>query len=280
MKASLIQRRPRARQVRRWPGMLPVYIAGWALAMGVTAAAQEPATPTESVVDAARNARDQKSGTAKQTKVLTNDELAPLAVVVTGSATAAPPARNQSSESAAKAPGNEPVAVAPSSHCDNPDDEQLKTELQALQEERDQLRRQLNADPPVISGGNVDMANFKPGNSGVAFGSPPLSQTQPQSAERITEVELDAKIASLERATKIACDSPKDAGTQRQLDDAEQRLKWLQRQFALEQNTYYSKPNYAQDTAGKANLDAQQEQIDALQSDIDRLKQELQQQPN
>jgi hypothetical protein len=257
--------------------MLSFCAAGLALAVPVAAAAQQPPTAAESVVDAAQNARDQRSATAKQTRVLTNDDLVPSPSVVSG-ATTAPPAKTGGGDSAGKAAA--PVPAEESSNCDNSDDERRKAELQALEEERDQLRRQLNADPPVISGGNVDLTNFKQGNSGVAFGSPPLSQAQPQSAERISKVELNEKIASLQRATKIACDSPKDAGIQRQLDDAEQHLKWLERQFALDQNTYYSKPNYAQDTAGKANLDAEQEQIDTVQSDIDRLKQELSQPSN
>jgi hypothetical protein len=259
--------------------MLSFCAAGLALAVPVAAAAQQPPTAAESVVDAAQNARDQKSAAAKQTRVLTNDDLVPPTSVLSG-ATTASPARIGGGESAGKTPAAAPLTAAQSANCDNPDDERREAELQALEEERDQLRRQLNADPPVISGGNVDMSNFKQGNSGVAFGSPPLSQTQPQSAERISEVELNEKIASLERATKIACDSPEDAGIQRQLDDAEQHLKWLERQFALDQNTYYSKPDYKQDTAGKANLDAEQEQIDRVQSDIDRLKQELSQQSN
>src|SRR5215469_1197809 len=277
MRASSIRRKGSARRALRWSWMLSFWAAGLALAVPVAAAAQQPPTAAESVVDAAQNARDQKSATAKQTRVLTNDDLVPSPSVVSG-ATMAPPAKTGGGDSAAKAAA--PVPAEESSNCDNPDDERRKAELQALEEERDQLRRELNADPPVISGGNVDMTNFKQGNSGVAFGSPPLSQAQPQSAERISEVELNEKIASLERATKIACDSPKDAGIQRQLDDAEQHLKWLERQFALDQNTYYSKPNYAQDTAGKANLDAEQEQIDRVQSDIDRLKQELSQPAN
>ena len=279
MRASSIRRKGSARRAPRWSWMLSFCAAGLALAVPVAAAAQQPPTAAESVVDAAQNARDQKSATAKQTRVLTNDDLRPSPSVVSG-ATTASPAKTGGGESAAKAPAAALVPAEESANCDNPDDERRKSELQALEEERDQLRRQLNADPPVISGGNVDMTNFKQGNSGVAFGSPPLSQAQPQSAERISEVELNEKIASLERATKIACDSPKDAGIQRQLDDAEQHLKWLERQFALDQNTYYSKPNYAQDTAGKANLDAEQEQIDMVQSDIDRLKQELSQPSN
>ena len=49
----------------------------------------------------------------------------------------------------------------------------------------------------------------------------------------------------------------------------------MQRQFDLNQNAYYSKTNYAADTAGKAKIDAELQQIQYLQSVIDRLNGEL-----
>jgi hypothetical protein len=148
-------------------------------------------------------------------------------------------------------------------------------ELQAAQEELDQIRRELSYDPKVISDGDVDLKNFKSGSSGLAFGSPPLLQSQPQSPARINEVILEEKIASLKQASRIACDSPEDAGIQKQLDSAEGELKSLRSEFDLDQAAYYSKPNYAEDTTGKARLDAEQQHIESLQSEIERLKGEL-----
>jgi hypothetical protein len=91
----------------------------------------------------------------------------------------------------------------------------------------------------------------------------------------VTEVILDEKIASLKNALRIACDSPKEAGIQKKLDLAEQELHLLQREFVLDQTTYYSRTNYAEDIAGKARLDAKQQQIQDLQSEIERLKDQL-----
>lgn len=274
--------------------MLGLTAAILGLAVGIPVLAQESSQPTESVADAARAAREQKAGAAKQAKVITMDDLVPPSPLPleSGSA-AAPSSKAPTGRAAAKtpvgqAPVNKPLEStttqteepADTKNCDNPDVERLKAELQAAQDEWDQLRRELNADPPVISGGNVDMTNFKSGGSGVAFGSPPLSQTQPQSPARIQEVELNERIASLERAMKIACDSSEDAGIQRKIDDAERQLKMLQQEFALDRNAYYSKPNYADDSSGKAKLDAEQQQIDELKSEIDQWKQELtEQQP-
>jgi hypothetical protein len=159
--------------------------------------------------------------------------------------------------------------------CENPDAERLKTDLLVAKEEREQIRRELSYQPIVISGGNVDLKNFKPGSSGVNVGAPPLLETQPPIPARVTEVNLEEKIASLKRALRIACDSPENAGIQTKLDQAELELNFLQRQIVLDQDVYYSKANYAGDTAGKARLDAELQQRQYLQSEIERLKGEL-----
>jgi len=119
------------------------------------------------------------------------------------------------------------------------------------------------------------MKNFKPGKSGLDVGGPPLLESKPLVPARVAEVSLDEKISSLTRALRIACDSPKDAVIQTEIDSAEQELKVLQREFDLDQAAYYSKTNYAADTAGKAKLDAEAQQVQYLQSEIERLKGEL-----
>lgn len=211
----------------------------------------------ESIADAARNSRDHKSNSTNHPKIITNDDLGnqyPTA---------------SSSINGAEAP-NPPVA-----DCDNPDAERLKTDLLAAQGEQDQIRRELSYNPIAVSGGDVDMRNFKLGFSGVDVGSPPFLQTKPPIPARVREVYLEEKIASLTRASRIACDSPKVAEIQTELDHAEQELSLLHREFALDQNVYYSKTNYAQDASGKARIDAEQQQIQSLQSEIERLKYEL-----
>lgn len=295
MKVSISRPGPAMGRNRCATWVLPLSTALLALAFGIPLRSQEATAPAESVADAARAARDQKTSAAKPTKVITTDDLVPPTPLPVESIGPAAPSKtptsqmaskpqgaqaglNKPSNEAARAQAEEPAAQK--TNCDDPNDERRRAELQALQDERDQLRRELNADPPVISGRDVDMTNFKTGNSGVAFGSPPLSQTTPQSPARIQEVELNERIASLERAIRIACDSPENAGIQRKLDEALQQLKMLQREFDLDRTTYYSKPNYSDDTAGKAKLAEEQQQIDAVQSEVDRLKQELAAQPS
>ena len=249
-------------------GLAVVVIAGAAsltLAVSASARSQEPAESAESVVDAARNAREQASNSTMRPKVITNDDLVVLSSSNPPKPSSEPPSEHPTAERTPEQAG-----------CHDPEeDDRLKQDLQATQEELDQIRRELSYDPKVISDGDVDMKNFTSGSSGLAFGSPPLSQTQPQAPARVTEVMLQQKIAAMKDASRIACDSPEDAEIQRKLASADQQLKLLQSEFALDRAAYYSKPNYAGDSAGQAKLNAEQQQIESLQSEIERLKDEL-----
>jgi hypothetical protein len=236
-----------------------------ALALGAPAQSQDPPHPAESIAEAARNVREQKLNSTKHPKIITNDDLGGQYSV--SGASASPP--ESSSTNRAEAP------KPPAGECDNPDAERLKTDLLAVQEEQDQIHRELSYQPQVISGPNLDLKNFKPGHSGFDAGGPPLLETKPLIPARMTEVNLEEKIASLKRALRIACESPEDARIQMKLDQAEQELNLLQRQLVLDQAAYYSKPNYAGDAAGKAKLDAELQQSQYLQSEIERLKGEL-----
>jgi hypothetical protein len=233
------------------------------LTLGVPARSQETPYPAEAIADAARNSRERKATSATPPKIFTNDDLAVPSPL--------PSAATIPSESSLK---QAEVPTPQTADCNNPDDERLKAELQAAQEELNQIRRELSYDPKVISDGDVDLKNFKSGSSGLALGSPPLLQSQPQAPARVNEVILEERIASLREASRIACDSPKDARIQKNLDSAEKELQLLQREFDLDQAAYYSKTNYAEDTTGKARLDAEQQQIESLQSEIERLKDE------
>jgi len=238
-------------------------------AISAPALPQEPAPASESVADAARMARERKprSDSTKPTKILTNDDLG------TAPAPATPIAPGDTAASEKESTPGPSEAAKPI--CPNANEQRINSELQAAQEELDQLRRELSANGPVISNGDVDLSNFKPGSSGVSFESPPLLQATPQAPGRVKEVELGEKVAALKKAARIACGSRQEAKIQEQLDSAESQLKLLLRQFNLDQSAYYSKPDYAGDTTGKARLDAEQQQIQALQEEVDRLREQL-----
>ena len=47
------------------------------------------------------------------------------------------------------------------------------------------------------------------------------------------------------------------------------------RQLSLDQDSYFSNPDYVHDTAGKAKLDSEKQQINDKQQEIERLKTRL-----
>ena len=60
-----------------------------------------------------------------------------------------------------------------------------------------------------------------------------------------------------------------------QLKEALGDLDLLQRENRLDQDTYYSQPNFASDAAGKQKLDDQQHKMSGKRQEIDRLKGKL-----
>jgi hypothetical protein len=70
-------------------------------------------------------------------------------------------------------------------------------------------------------------------------------------------------------------DSAKIANLKGELARAEEDLKLSQREASLAQDTLYSKPDYQRDTAGKAQLDAMQQQINDRQEKVEQLKTRL-----
>jgi len=60
-----------------------------------------------------------------------------------------------------------------------------------------------------------------------------------------------------------------------ELKDALGDLELLQRENRLDQDTYYSAPNFASNTAGKQKLDEEQQKISDKRQEIERLKAKL-----
>ncbi len=72
-----------------------------------------------------------------------------------------------------------------------------------------------------------------------------------------------------------AKDSAEVAAMKQQLAEAQKALDLLQRDAALQQDTYISNPDHAHDTAGKAKLEAMLQQIAGSQQAVDALKAQL-----
>ena len=219
----------------------------------------------ESVADAARTAREYRANSTHHPKIITNADLGPLHPVPSASGF-----HLRSPSTTADESSNSQSADV----CDNPQAEGLSMELRAAQEELAQVRSELSYNPPVVSGNDLDLQYFQPGNSGLNVGSPPLLDSEPPAPARVAEVEIKERIDYLTKALRVACESPEAARIQIAIYEAEDELNLLQRQFALDQDDYYSVP-VTERLAGNPELDAEQQQIQDLQAEIDGLTADL-----
>ena len=70
-------------------------------------------------------------------------------------------------------------------------------------------------------------------------------------------------------------DSKEVTALKAQLKQAQGELDLLQREQALDQDSFYSNSDYAHDTAGKAKLDAEKQQVSDKQQEVENLKARL-----
>jgi uncharacterized protein involved in exopolysaccharide biosynthesis len=78
----------------------------------------------------------------------------------------------------------------------------------------------------------------------------------------------------LQKALRLACEPPEAARIQSVIDEDQRELNLLQRQFALDQEDYYSRP-VTERVGNNPQLDAEQQQIQALQGEIENLNAQL-----
>ena len=119
---------------------------------------------------------------------------------------------------------------------------------------------------------STDSSTQSAGPSGNA-GSSSSDATQNATAQSSGEspgsaAPSDDQAAKEQRAAKLA-------DLKNQLASAKSDLDLAQRQIALQQDTYYSNPDYVHDTAGKAQLDQMQRQASDKKAAVERLKAEL-----
>jgi hypothetical protein len=96
-----------------------------------------------------------------------------------------------------------------------------------------------------------------------------------QNATAQTSEESSASAAPAEDQATKEEQAAKLTDLKNQLASAKSDLDLVQRQIALQQDTYYSNPDYVHDTAGKAQLDQMHQQASDKKAVVDRLKAEL-----
>ena len=131
----------------------------------------------------------------------------------------------------------------------------------------------------VISDEDIDKSSYKPGDQGLNVGSAPTSDSQaPNSAEVKADLKADnAQVAAETTAVVKPGEDPAIARAREALAAASVKLDLLKRTNALDQDTYFSKPNYTTDHTGKSKLDAEQAEIADQQAVVDDLKAKLEQ---
>ena len=129
----------------------------------------------------------------------------------------------------------------------------------------------------VISDDDIDNKNIKPGAEGLNVGSPPTSNAVPPAPSAVAAVEAaDAAAAAAEKNPPVtAGESRAIARAKERVLEVQKELDLLQRGFALDSDSYYSKPGFQDDKDGKAKLEAEQQQIGDKQQELDRVKADL-----
>jgi hypothetical protein len=131
----------------------------------------------------------------------------------------------------------------------------------------------------VISDEDIDPSSYRPGAQGLNVGSAPTSDSVPPNAAEVkSDLKKDeAQLAAETTETVKPGEDPAIAKAREELAAAAAKLDLLKRANALDQDTYYSKPNYTTDHNGKSKLDAEQAEINDQQAVVDDLKAKLEQ---
>lgn len=144
---------------------------------------------------------------------------------------------------------------------------------------RNRDKKKNSSNPPksakVITDDDFDRRNFQPGQEGLNVGAAPKLETEPPSAQAVAAAEASDKAAEQRYLKEAAGQDEEIARLKLQITQAEKDLELDRRQLSLDQDSYFSNPDYVHDTAGKAKLDSEKQQINDKQQEIERLKTRL-----
>lgn len=112
--------------------------------------------------------------------------------------------------------------------------------------------------PPAGTVVTSNSESGQAGESGAKSPAPPADSTSKESDAKKSEKQ-QADVAKLKEL----------------LADVQKQLDLMKRKFDLDSDNFYSQPDYAHDTAGKAKLDELQKQIGDQEVAVDNVKQEL-----
>ncbi len=101
----------------------------------------------------------------------------------------------------------------------------------------------------------------------------PETPAQPVTGGAANSLAQDSRNAS--EADKARAALKERVALKEKIKAAQSDLDLLQREYQLDQDSFYSSPDYAKDTAGKDKLDAMKQQISDKQQELEQLKAKL-----
>jgi hypothetical protein len=153
-------------------------------------------------------------------------------------------------------------------------DSQTQSIAEAARKSRQSAK---NATKPskVITDDDLDKETIKAGAQGLTVDGPAKLETQPPTPDAVADAAARSSVPSDPATVAAPSDDPEIARLKDSIADAEKDTDLARRDLALQQDTFFSNPDHQHDIAGKAKLDALQQQINDKQQAIDRMKTRL-----
>lgn len=145
----------------------------------------------------------------------------------------------------------------------------------AARRAREQKKNAAKAPAKVINDDNIS-ATFKTGQDNINVMAP--NPGTPEAAEQAgpkTDNTEAAQTTAKEAARPAQENALEIARVKEQIAQTEKELDLAKRELALDSNAYYAKTDFANDKAGKAKLDTEQQQIGDKQQGLETLKTRL-----
>jgi hypothetical protein len=165
------------------------------------------------------------------------------------------------------------LPCAPPAHSQDPQSQQTQSVADAARRAREEKKNAAKSSKVIT---DDDLKKLpKSGPDAVNVAAP--SDAQPASTAPAGAAEGSDQTAAPtgKGSAKKAGEDPELARLKAQVAQTKKQLDLLQRELALDQDTFYSNADYAHDTAGRAKLATEQQQIDDKQLELDGLKTRL-----
>ena len=164
-------------------------------------------------------------------------------------------------------------------------DDQSQSVAEAARKAKEQKKKAAAKNNPVITDDTINLrpASYDTGASppaGTVINTTPVMPSSEGSAQNSAEpakpADAPASAAMQTDAKKAERQAAEIAKEKELLQQMQSELDLLKRRLALDSESFYSKPDYAHDSDGKAKLDELQRNIDDKKSYVDDLKKHLQ----